>query len=607
MRLQTMIAATTLIAATCLACGANTPTGPKPKPALGASGSSQLEFRELSRAWHAATPERRNQLDQALREFIQKYPRDELRRPANVYLAWILIQKGEVLEARERISLVKAGPEGAAQDFAVVAEAALLTHYGQAKEAIKLLRPIQGKVIDPVERFLATEQLVYAAMASEYYTEAVLYLVDWAHQAAERDRPRVHEAAESLLRRVPQRYLEEVLPRLEPTEDDPQRLSSPLRYAQRQWLYSAVSTRLASLALESKNVELAQKVLTHNPSLGGTNGNSEQLVRLATGAETNVTISSRTVGLLLSTRDQVARRHSSEVASGLALALNPRPLGNAARLNLVFSEDSGNDSERALHDLTSAGAALIVAGVDALSAVGAAQYAARLKVPVLLLEPIPKVGDFVFSLGLSATQQLAVLQSGLTAEGAAIARTIIVRQEECVLPDVAGTSRFPITSWKESGTQAVILMTSDECAREVHSEAAAQGLHPTFALGLDANGALQDLRNEQLLLIEAGYFPLGPGGKSLQQFTHTRGRMPTWYEALGHDAGAIARQVLGTQPELTSDDAREVGRFHEQVRQALARVGESQASHLELWSSRQGRFDTNRVLLRKLDYKRRSP
>lgn len=600
-----------LTLASCLSCQTTTRTGPQPDAALGETGSSQLEFRQLSHAWHAATPERRNQLDAPLREFLQKYPRDELRRPASAYLAWILIQKGEVLEARDRIRFVKGGPSGAAQDFASVAEAALLTHHGQSREAVKLLRPLQGKIIDPVERFLATQQLVLAALEAEFYGEALLYFVDWAHQAAEHDRLRVREAIESQLRRIPTRYLEPALARLEAKSDDnDRRADSPLLESQRQWLYGAISARLTSHALDTQDVGLAQRVVARNPELVRHRDNSEELVRLASGGEVNASISGRTVGLLLSTSTQQGRRHSREVATGLAEALEPpnpeRSPSGATRFEIVFAEDSGDNTEQALRSLTASGAALIIAGIDERSAVGAASYAARLRVPITLIEPIAARSEFVFSLGLSQVQQQAILLHGASAAEVADPLATIT-PNDCTLPDRAGAPQFPVQEWKSSGIRTILLMTGPDCAREVIRETDRFGFRPLFGLGLDAADITNDGSAAQLMFIAAGHFPNGSGPKDLEQFVSHRGRRPTWYEALGHDAGVVARAALSALPNFNSSDAREVARFHERVQVQLANIGVSRAAGLGLWTSKTASFDSNRALARSLRYVRGSP
>ncbi|MEN9577646.1 MAG: hypothetical protein RJA70_655, partial [Pseudomonadota bacterium] len=599
-----------LLAGLSSSCGTRAPTGPKPKPALGSTGPSQLEFRQLATAWHAANAEARNQLENAWRSFLQKYPRDELRRPANVYLAWILIQKGQLIEARELIEETRSGPSGTAQDFSVVAQAALHTSHGQSLESMKLLRPLQGKLIDPVERFLATEQLVHAAMASEFYAEALFYIVDWAHQAEERDRAAVRDAGESLLRRIPSRYLVEAWLKLEPDEtmgsaDQLENERAPLRFAQRVWLFNAIGQRLAVVAMETQDVALAQRVLDHNP--GVAKEGADDLVRLATVGETTVKIEGSTVGLLLSTRSAAARRNSSDLAAGLAFAFQASERKPGARaLSLVLAEEGEADTEQAIRELSSAGAAVLVAGVDAFSAAASARNAARSRAPTLLAEPVVEPNEFVFELGLSRSQQQSALLSGLIAAGLSDTRIQAISDAECAAPESVGATRFPVSSWLKSQVQALILLGDPQCNLAAIDEARQRGFHPSFALGLEATSLIPNLKREPWVLLETGRFP--PAAQAtdtpaaLLRFVAQRRRPPTWHEALGYDAGLLIQEALNTLPDITSSQVADVESFHARVRSALLAARSS-----ALWTSKSAGFDEQRVLQHPLQLRHSQP
>lgn len=586
-----------------LSCGGRAATGPKPEPALGSTGSSQLEFRQLASAWRAASPEARNQLEGAFRAFLGKYPRDDLRRPANVYLAWILIQKGKVIEARELIDQTHSGPVGTAHDFSVVARAALSTYHGQPQESMKLLRPLQGKIIDPVERFLATEQLVYAAMASEFYAETLVYVIDWIEQAEERDREAVRDAAESLLRRIPTRYLKEALAQLEPDETpgsahQVEKEREPQRFAHRLWLFNAVSQRLGAVALETEDVALAAQVLSKNPGIA--KAGADELVRLATGGETSTNISGSTVGLLLSTRSSSARRRSAEVAAGLAFAFQASERAPGARsFSLLLAEDNGQNTERALRELSSGGAAVLVAGFDPVSSKFVANHAARVEAPLLLIEPLSNPSEFVFELGVSEDEQVATLVEALAAYGISHDATVSVGDPECAAEESVGSTRFPVSGWKKSRAQAVLLIADPGCAAAAIQESQQGGFHPTFALTLDVASVLPTLQKGSPIVLNAGHFPPPKASslvpKSLLRFVAQRRRSPTWYESLGYDAGLLIGQALSSLPNINSDQLSEVQRFHGLVRSALGTARTD-----GLWTSTAAGFDERRALKREL-------
>jgi hypothetical protein len=533
-------------------------------------------------------------------------------------LAWILIQKAELEQASELLQKARKGPAGTTSDFAVVARASLLTQQGRAVQAMKLLRPLHGRIINGVERYLTTEQLVQTAMAAGYYSEALFYAVDWAHQAGERDRDRVHERVKSLLRRIPRAYLEQALTTLEPRIEDssqdetPLRRAqheAPLRHAQQQWLYHAITERLAAIALEIENADLAQRVLTHNPGLA-TGANAEDLVRLATGGDATFNIAGRTVGLLISTADAQTQRRSTEVAIGVTSALQADASSAAPRLELVFGEDAGDNTESALTALAGSGAALIIAGMQPNSASAAARFAGRVKVPLITLEESVVNNEFTFTLSASAASQESELSKGIAALGGKLTSSIAVTSRVAATSSIVVTeadcthhagaeARFPIQAWKAADVHSLLLLTSAECARAVAAEAKLAAFRPVFALGLEATQAASALRGETVVSLRAGHFPGSRASASLLRFIEQHQRAPTWFETLGHDAGVLARAVLTSLPEVTSTDEEQASRFHAQVQTALSSI-----KVRDLWSSEQGVFDAARSLKRELAYER---
>lgn len=572
-------------------CRGSTPTGPRPKASLGQSGSSQLEFRELSRAWHAASATDRQKLEQRFRDFLEQYPRDELRRPARVYLGWLLIQKGELVEARELISEATNGPSGVAQDFALVAEAALLTHHGQGDLAMKLLRPLQGKIIDPIERFLATEQLVHSAMSAHYHVEAMLYSIDWVEQAPERDRDQVRAAALSMLHRVPRAKLERALLTLEPQSDDPDKEQAPARYAEKLWLYDAISRRLAGIAIEAQDIELAQRVLTHSPAVARDGEDPEELVRLATGGEKGLRFSSRTVGLLLTTEIPLDRTRSSEVAAILRASLP------AEDFDVHFREDDGSSTRQALNDLAAGGAALIVAGLSTASASRVANYAQRAKIPILLLEKPQQEDSVAFTLGISTETEEAILFSARPPK--VNAATIQIRAADCADENRA----FSTAEWQKASVKSIMLLGDARCARELLDQLAERGFWPELRFGLHASSARNQAKHISAGFIQAGYFPGSASAPAdLSAFVAARGRSPTWAETLGHDAAKVAEETLGALPAMSSSDVPAIEGFYLKIQQALLAYSSS-----ALWSSEAASFDSHRQLVRVLSYKQPPP
>lgn len=479
------------------------------------------------------------------------------------------------------------GPAGTARDFSQVVEAALLVEHHQPAEAIRLLRSVQGKIIDPVERFLMTEQLVLAALAAGLHSEALSNMVDWVEQAGVRDRPAIQDAVGSSLRRIPTRYLERALETRRPQPNDPDRSTNPQRYALKQWLFQVITERLAAIAVQGKDAALAAKVVEENPSL--TLDPNSELLRLASGGEPPATIKGRTIGLLLSTGDKDARRRSSEVAAGISATLGFDP-AQSGGVQLVFAEGS-TDSSDALAELSARGTALLVAGVSGPNAEVAARYAEHTRTPVLLLGRAKTSGDYVFTVGTSLEEESEVLRRSLQSLTPDALLDVGFDTADC-----EGRAARNALAWRDARVGGLVLLTSERCARTLVEHTRAAGFQPWFGLGLEAVSARAQLHGRRTSFLEAGHYPSwSEGEETVRGFREQFDRDPTWFEALGRDVAKIAIDVLSTLPEVRLDDAERVTIYHRRVRSAL-----TEFESRELWTSRAARFDPEQHLVRDL-------
>ncbi len=553
----------------------------RPAPIVGESPSALRAFRPLADAWRVASPEQRVALQVPLKEFLQQYPDDDQARLARAYLAWIHVQTGALYEARQMIEATKRGPGGAAGDFAVVAEAALLVEHNRPQEAITILRPLQGKIVDPTERFLGTETMVRAALAAELYSEALLHMIDWLAQADGASRPAVRESILSHLRHIPRRYLERALETMEPNKDEV-READRARLVQHQWLYDALSARLAVIALTHEDAQLAQRVIDHNPTVLVLNEQSAQLVRLASGGQAPAHISGRTVGLLLNLTQPQARRRSSEVAAGLMLGLDALRGTDEQGYRLVLAENDGMP-ENGLSELAAQGAALIVGGVTPAEAVEVARYAELARLPVLLLEPGGE-SPFAFNVGVSEQQQLLAMNRGIDQTWLP---SRVLTERDCA-PRASAETPFPFEQWREGELRSLLIFAGEICARDLFSAVRASKRTPwRYVLGLEAAHLWQRVPAGEARWLRAGRFPLEPSSDpEAARWAAQLGHPPTWYEVLGRDAAWIARAVLDALPALQSDERSAVQAHHRAIREALSRFRSDR-----LWSSEQARFE----------------
>lgn len=129
-------------------CGSGRSSDARPESALASSRAAQREFRELHRRWIAATGPERARLEPELRTFLRRHDGDPRARLVRLYLAWVLIERGQLVPARELVDSTRQGPAGSAHDFADVAQAAILRREGRPDRALDLLDPLDGKIVD---------------------------------------------------------------------------------------------------------------------------------------------------------------------------------------------------------------------------------------------------------------------------------------------------------------------------------------------------------------------------------------------------------------------------------------------------------------------------
>jgi hypothetical protein len=529
-------------------------------------------------------------LDAPLREFLQAYPHEDTTRLVRGYLAWILIQKHELAEAAQLTDELSRGPRGAARDFAYLLEATLALQYDRPLDALRVLRPLQGKLIDPVERFLATEQLVFAALGATLYSEAIASMADWITQAGVLQREAIREAALSRLRRIPRRYLERAL-------ESRQTLSvqgelGRTHSQQQDWLYENISRLLIDRAVEERDADLARRILDRNPGALGKGDAAADLVRLATSEATAADTLRRSFGVVMNTTDPVAQRRSIEVTEAIALTLGlaqqtsePGPL----QMRVSETEDS---LEQAMADLVEQGAGVLLAGVTEHDANLAASYSERARIPVLLLTPSVLQSPYAFSIGVSSETQTQLLTD-------ALGRGVITRTldaEQCEAHTAAGHAASTLASWQAEGTRAVVFLTDVFCTKRLLAEFQASKFQAAYLFGLTAAPVLESLATRERMRIRAHRFPLQRGdGQESDQLMQKLGRAPSWFEALGHDAAMIVRTIMAEIPAHSAAAVKDVEQVHEYLRAQLVSLHQT-----DLWTTQDARFDAQRLLTRSL-------
>jgi hypothetical protein len=570
------------IAVACVMAGAAacSSSARPPTATVSRSASGERDLQPLLARWARASRAERTAMGPALATFRQLHADDEVAaRLAEALLAWVALEKGALRAAEVQAHRTRdaAGP-GSVADVCRAVEGAALRRQGRAKEALDLLLPLVSKLIDPWARALLNREAVQSAVDAQRWTVALGLMRVWLREATQDERAGARAAIEQGLAQAP-------TPELLALLEEPQTADEDLE------IRKLTAQRLAFVARAGKDVQLAQRLLSRAGALLG--DQADVVAQLAAGAS-RARVEARTVGLLLSLRDDATRRRGTEIAQGVAFGLGLP--GSTARL--VTRDDHGAKEriEEALAALSADGASVLIAGNDEVEADIAATFADAHKIPVLLLRaPSIDRGPFTFVVGVDGGTMLAALVASLSAHG--VARAALVGDELAVAdaprpptdPLIARSCAEPVGTWRTLGVGGIVLPAPVACTKETLGAAAA--LHLRLAVGLDHDALALPAGT---LLATAGAFPFAEPSTSLRGWTPGHGAPPSWWAALGRDAAVLAWAGVQGLPLQGTEEPSEVDARRAQAGASLA------AARVELWTSEAAGFGGARVLPRTL-------
>ncbi|MCA9590420.1 MAG: hypothetical protein KC657_34190 [Myxococcales bacterium] len=569
------------------ACSRRARSGP-PQAFLATSPAAAVELAEIRARWE----ERRLERSRA-EAYLRRFPDDGATVQVRVFLAWLLIDEGKLHAADGLLAEVGDLPRGTVRDMATVARAKSLRLHGAPQSALQLLRPLVGKVVDDADRELFLEELALAAVGSHDDYEALAYMDAWLVGVGDDDQERVSQKIATILARMPRSVLEQSYRAMRT------RGASSGYSVQTQ---SIVRERLAHIAVESNDAALARWLVelsgTSASKAGGDAG--VELGELAASRRGLRAVRGRTLALLLPTRSRELRDESAEVVRGVSFALD-LPRTTAARgdeVRLLTREDGVDalGTEAAMEELVGEGAAIVIAGFDRAGADRAAAWGERSGVPVILLaEPSPENWPrrLGVMLGQPIAAELQVLARAIAERGAKTAAFVtdeladetaasavfggagvsLLPAVRCDVPlTEAGKSRFPLDIWRKSGATAWTVSGSRSCARDLvrdlgraRLEAADRGKPHVVGLTLEAGLPHREIAaGITTLSVGAGIVPLASDAAEEERDEEVRRHMqafgvrPSYWTALGRDAGVLARKALAALPTTTTADAAEV-------------------------------------------------
>lgn len=595
-------------------------TRARPVATLSNTPQAAAELAILREAWEARKLER-----SALEAFIARNPHDGGVTLAKVYLAFVMIDQGQLVAADGVLSSIAEIPAGTTRDLATIARARSLRLHNAPQSALDSLRPLVGKVVDDADREIFLEEVALSAIAARDDYEALAYLDAWLRGVGEDDRDRVKAKIAQLLETLPRPVLEQTYRTMRARGvasgygTDTQKL---------------VAERLARIAVQTNDAALARWLVeASGVSAAQTGGEAGlELGELAASRRGLSMVTGMTVGLLLPTRDRELRDEAADVVRGVSWALDlPRSSGREDGVRLVTRED-GLDvagTRTAMEELAGEGAAVIVGGFDRASADRAASWSEESGVPVLLLaapspSKMPKKTAVV--LGEHTEREIAMLADALLRHGAKTAAFVAdtpddetaagsldARSSLTLLPTVkcdvplagAGRTRFPIDTWWKSGARGWLVSGPSSCARDVLRELGmslrASTTTPAVALTLEAGLPINEVpRGIVVLSASAGIVPVLASRPEETRDEEVRGFMerfgvrPSYWTALGHDAGVLAKAALAPLPRDTTTEAKAVAH-----RRAIVQAG-LLATRVRLWTSDERGVGEGRVLTRSL-------
>ncbi|WP_437779179.1 hypothetical protein [Sorangium sp. So ce1097] len=584
-------------------CGA-TDGGAAVSPTLSRSPAAQAELHRILTRFASGGRAERIALEPELVAFRERYPGDDLVRVADAHLAWIALEQGDVRRAEALSAGIEArgrGATGATEDIARVLRGAALRRAGKPKPAFGVLRPLVSKVIDAYVRSLLNEEVTSAAMEAGAWTQALELMGVWLREAGDDERAAVRAQIGSLLRKVPIDHLVGALRAGQAAGEvvDPE-----------VDLRSLIAERLAIVARERRDVALAKELLDRAGALLGRQGDA--VFEIAAGAGT-ARVEPPTVGLLISTRTAESRRRGVEIAAGVAHGLGLLRPGSDARL---VSRDVGGEGSvgEALSSLTAEGAAVLIAGSSREQATEAARFARANGIPVLLVhppEPAALDGAFVFVVGEEPARGVEVLAAALAERGARPVALVGGGQQGAAAapPDEGGIAltlscdgTFDPRALRPPGIRGLLLAGDAPCAEQA-LRAAPRSV--TIALGFEA--AISPPPGS--LVATAGLFPFAAApagapppeasgaGAALAAWLATHPGPPSFWAALGRDAGVLAWAGVQRLPKTGTEDPAEV-----KARRLAAASAVSSAT-VALWTTSATGFGGKRVLPREVGYR----
>jgi hypothetical protein len=618
-----------VVAALAIAC-AGGGGQPKPVAALSSSVRASTAFESIRQAWGDPEHTTPAALRGMLERFLVAFPDDGLVPLARIALALVAMNQSDLATADAQLALTGDVPTGTTRDLWTIACARRLRLREEPEAALRLLRPLLGKNVDPLP-------LTLSALATHRDYEAISYMDAWLRASAEEEKDLTVRAVTSIVGRLPKDVLVGALQAMRAQRES---------FGYGVEIQRILAARLVDIATSSGDAKLARMLLDSDAGAVVAAGDAAiELGELATSRRGLNVVEGRTIGLLLPTDSPGLRDEAADVLRGVLWALGlprgVRSLGAVPReasadagapragcatlaaapevaeprpeldVRLVTRDDSGGPDriDPSLDELAGAGAAIVVAALDGPTALRALRWSEAHGMPLIALVPpegaesAPDAPSFGFVLGEGRGDVLAALvraapslatesvapvidtseASRYPPQGGRVGPLTLGPPVSCEVPAVrAGEPRFPIVEWTHDKRSAWLVSGSANCASDLAQELSGARVRGIVALTLEAAALPSHSLGLRVLSASAGIVPVSEVGDArddeLRRFSTTLGRV-SWWTALGRDAATLARLAVEQIPADDVSDAKSVAARRATARDHLA------AAQARLWTT----------------------
>ncbi|MBI2394607.1 MAG: hypothetical protein HYV09_33870 [Deltaproteobacteria bacterium] len=581
----------------------------RPVAALSSSSELDARFDRIRARWIEADTAGRAALRADLAALVIELDKrgDGLEPLARAFLALSWLDSG-VPAAAEAVSrpLVD-GPPGVANDLGTLVKGAAARRLGRAREAIDLLRPLIGKLLDPFARPLLYEEITEAFLDDGNYEEALAYAEGWLRSATGAEKKEVRAAVARVLRRVPEAVLIRVL------ETDALAPPEARRSPEMRVILAAAVDKSGGGTAEEPSAA---------PTDGGTTAAKADAAPTPAPMPIPTTFlpvrfDPKTIALIVPTSANGYGASASAVVRAAAAVASPSlatslhgdagvglgaPVALDHRLAVLDSAGTTLGTTRALDAAEREGAGVVIGGLTEAESSTLASLAQQRRIPTILLRrpsapPALAAGEKQVWITLGPSSDEEAKATIATAQ-AAIADAAIVEpwpfpgdtappptdpmRARCdAQPKLAGASTFPVAAWRAKKVSAVVVLGDARCARRVADEivATTPPWRPTLIVAPSALELAHVTLPLPRTIVGVGLLPADDAAPGpLRALWKDQGGPVGLWNALGHDAAALAAAALpGDLTPATDTAAMQKARAT-----TLARL---RAAKTDLWTS----------------------